>query len=75
MANLQIRGQIIGKIQKVPDDKLNSINEFIDKLSTESSISPLAFASSWKDIDEKLFDELTVNLIKNREKNYRRFDE
>jgi len=77
IADTQIRQQILRKIRKIPSNKLNDLNEYLSKLeqTTEKSTKTLSFAGSWKNIDESAFKELTDNLISNRNKNSRRFDE
>ena len=76
-ADTQIRQQIFRKIRKIPSKKLNDLNDYLSKLDLTSGISSktLSFAGSWNNIDESAFDELTENLISNRNKNTRRFDE
>lgn len=77
IADTQIRQQILRKIRRIPSNKLKDLNEYISKLeqTTEKSSKILSYAGSWKNIDESAFDELTGNLIINRSKNSRRFDE
>jgi hypothetical protein len=76
-ADTQIRQQIFRKIRRIPSEKLNDLNDYLSKLEQTSDISSktLSFAGSWNNIDESVFDELTENLISNRSKNTRRFDE
>ena len=77
IADTQIRQQIIQKIRRIPSDKLNDLNEYLSKLeqTTEKSTKILSYAGSWNNIDESAFNELTGNLILNRNKSSRRFDE
>lgn len=77
IADTQIRQQILRKIRRMPSNKLNDLNEYLSKLeqSDEKTSNTLSFAGSWNNIDESAFNELTVNLITNRNKNIRRFDE
>ena len=77
IADTQIRQQILRKIRRIPSDKLNDLNEYLSKLeqTTDKTSKILSFAGSWNNIDEAAFDELTDNLILNRNKNSRRFDE
>ena len=76
-ADTQIRQQIFRKIRRIPLEKLNDLNDYLSKFEQTSGISSktLSFAGSWDNIDESVFDELTENLISNRNKNTRRFDE
>jgi hypothetical protein len=77
IADAQIRQQILRKIRRIPSNKLNDLNEYLSKLeqTTEKTSKILSYAGSWSNIDESAFDELTDNLIVNRSKNTRRFDE
>ena len=77
IADSQIRQQILRKIRRIPSNKLNDLNEYLSKLeqTTENASKILSYAGSWNNIDETAFDELTGNLIINRNKNSRRFDE
>ena len=76
-ADTQIRQQIFRKIRRIPSEKLNDLNDYLSKFeqASDKSSKTLSFAGSWNDIDESAFDELTENLISNRAKNVRRFDE
>ena len=77
IADNQIRQQILRKIRRIPSNKLNDLNEYLSKLeqTTEKTSKILSYAGSWNNIDESVFNELTNNLILNRNKNSRRFDE
>ncbi|MCX6240011.1 MAG: hypothetical protein NTY07_21115 [Bacteroidia bacterium] len=76
-ADTQIRQQIFRKIRRIPSEKLNDLNDYLSKLeqTSDKSSKTLSFAGSWNNIDESAFDELTKNLISNRNRNTRRFDE
>jgi hypothetical protein len=73
----QKRKLILNKIENLPSEKLNELDEFIVKL--EQSISnkkkTLSFAGSWKDIDENIFATLTNELIERRRSNRVRINE
>lgn len=60
----------------MPPNKLNDLNEYLSKLeqATEKSSKILSYAGSWNSIDDSAFNDLTDNLISNRNKNSRRFD-
>ena len=77
IADNQIRQQIFRKIRRIPSEKLNDLNDYLSKLeqTMEKSSKILSFAGSWNNIDESAFEDLTENLISNRTKNVRRFDE
>ncbi|MDX2195281.1 MAG: hypothetical protein NW207_02600 [Cytophagales bacterium] len=76
-ADAQIRQQIFRKIQRMYANKLNDLNDYINKLEhpTDKSSNILSFAGSWVNIDKSAFAELTDNLISNRTRNSRRIDE
>ena len=77
MTEAQIRSQLLRKIQKIPDDKLKELNEYITKLEgrPDNKSKALSFAGAWSDIDNSVFQELTEDLIKNRQRNKRRINE
>lgn len=77
IADTQIRQQILHKIRRIPSNKLNDLNEYLSKLeqTTDKTSKILSYAGSWKNIDKSSFDEFTEDLILNRNKNSRRFDE
>ena len=65
------------KINRIPTDKLKELDEFVSKL--EEDMNPksktLTYAGAWQDIDENLFNDLTNNLISNRQRNRSRIHE
>lgn len=77
MTNAQIRNQLLRKIQKIPNDKLKELNDYIAKLEgePEKKSKVLSFAGAWSDIDNSVFQDLTENLINNRQRNKRRINE
>lgn len=77
IADTQIRQQIFRKIRRIPANKLNDLYDYLSKLeqTIEKPSKTLSFAGSWNNINESAFDDLTENLILNRSKNSRRFDE
>lgn len=77
IADTQIRQMILRRIRRIPANKLNDLNEYLSKLeqTTEKISKTLSYAGSWSNIEESAFDELTENLIPNRSKNSRRFNE
>jgi hypothetical protein len=70
----QIRSEILRRIQRIPSNRLIELNEFVSKLEQTSSNKDkiLSFAGAWENLDAKAFDELTENLISNRQRNKRR---
>jgi hypothetical protein len=73
-ASLEIRQQIIRKIQSLPEDKLNSVADFLNKEVPDGSKKTSSYAGCWKDLDESVFDSFTTNLISNRSKIQRRYE-
>ncbi len=77
IGDTQIRQLILRKIRRIPSNKLNDLNEYLSKLeqTPEKTTKILSYAGSWSNVDESALNELTDNLILNRSKNSRRFDE
>ncbi len=73
----QKRQQIVNKIYRIPPEKLNELDEFVSQLEkeTDNKDLTLSFAGAWQDMDESVFQELTDNLIDNRQRNKRRNNE
>lgn len=57
MTDAQIRSQLLRKIQKIPDDKLKELNEYITKLEGQpgSKVKVLSYAGAWSDHNLFLF--------------------
>ena len=75
--DMQIRNRLLRRIQRIPADKLGELEDFMSTLEENASKKEkiLSFAGAWKDMDESLFEDFTVNLIRNRRRNKRRTDE
>lgn len=73
----QIRNQIIRQLNKMSTKKLKAIQKFLGELEekNETQSKVLSYAGTWSDIDDSVMEDLTDNLIANRQKNRRRFDE
>lgn len=73
----KIRSQILKRIQRIPSSKLNELDEFISKLEQASGnkAKVLSYAGAWENIDPIVFTELTENIISNRERNTRSYDQ
>ena len=73
ITNTQKLQQILRRIYRIPSNKLKELDDFISKLEQTISkkTNTLSFAGAWKDLDDSVFNELTENLIKNRERNKR----
>ena len=70
----QKRSLLLRRIQQIPSDKLNELNEFISKLEqvSNSREKTLSFAGAWENIDVNIFSALTDHLISNRQRSSRR---
>ncbi len=77
ITDAQIRNQLLRKIKKIPNDKLKELNDYISKLEGQSDnkSNALFFAGAWNDIENSTFNDLTVDLIRNRQRNKRRNNE
>ncbi|MDX2305089.1 MAG: hypothetical protein NW226_19925 [Microscillaceae bacterium] len=64
----QLRQRIIHKIEKLPDDKLNSLELYINTLEQENQAKAeiLSFAGIFRDLDQEVINELTIHLHENR---------
>ena len=72
----RIRSQIIQQLNKMSTKKLKEIQKFLGELEeNETQSKVLSYAGAWSDIDDSAMEDLTVNLIANRQKNQRRFDQ
>ena len=71
------RNQILRKINRIPTDKLKELDDFVSKLEQGiiQKSKTLSFAGAWSDIDDTVFNDLTHDLISNRQRNKRRIDE
>jgi hypothetical protein len=77
ITDTQRRNLILRKIYRIPTDKLKKLDDFVSKLEQGiiQKSKTLSFAGSWRDIDNALFNDLTNDLISNRQRNIRRIDE
>ena len=77
ITDTQIKSQILKKINKIPKNRLKELMDFINKLErkTDKKSRILTFAGCWSNISDSIIEDLTDNLITNRSRNNRRFDE
>ncbi len=73
----QIRNKILSRISKIPNEKLKEVDDYLSKLEQKEikTSKTLSFAGAWRDIDKSTFDDLTTNLVSNRQKNKSRINE
>lgn len=76
ITDTQKRQQILRKIYRIPSEKLKELDDFVSSLEQENKkVKILSFAGAWQNIDDSVLNDLTENLINNRQKNRRRTDE
>jgi len=73
----KIRKQILRRIERIPEEHLERIDNYLKKLETRSTKKDkiLSYAGAWNELDESVFRELTSELILRRKENKRRSDE
>lgn len=72
----RIRSQIIRQLNKMSTWKLKEIQKFLGELEeNEAQSKVLSYAGAWSAIEDSVLEDLTGNLIANRQKNQRRFDQ
>ena len=66
----RLRNKLIRKIQQLSTNKLSEINKLLSKIENQlkSKENTLKLGGSWKDFDDKVFKDFTVNLHNNRAK-------
>lgn len=64
----ELRKKLIQRIKKLSDDKLNSVDSYLNELESEirSRTEILSFAGIFKNLDKEVLDDLTINLSKQR---------
>jgi len=72
-ARIKILNDIINKIDKLPENKLLEVLNYIEGIEnlTETQEFFLSFAGSWKDLDGSLLNELTKDLHERRKNDTR----
>lgn len=73
----QKRNLLLKRVFNISSDKLNDLENYLSKLEKEPVVinKTLAFAGAWEELDDEIFEGFTRNLIPNRLKNNRRFNE
>lgn len=64
----KLRQRLISRIKHLSEDKLNSVEGYLNQLETEimNKADILSFAGIFKNLDQEAMDELTVNLPERR---------
>ena len=61
-----LKDRIIKLINKLTNDKLASVAEFLKNLESNKSADVLSFAGTWKDLDDEKIQGLPKGLRKRR---------
>ena len=64
----EIRKKILTRIEKMSTDKLDNVWKLLKSIENQSKNNAdiLSYAGCWKDLDQELFDDLTINLGEKR---------
>lgn len=75
-ASQKLRDDIYKRIEKLPADQLQELLIFLISLEKDTTHieKVLSFAGIFKDLDEEVFDDLTINLHENRMASTREID-
>ena len=67
-ASQRLRDDIRKRIEKLPADQLQELLIFLISLEKDTTHieKVLSFAGIFKDLDDEVFDDLTINLHENR---------
>ncbi len=77
ISEIQIRNRIFKRIKRIPNNKLKKLEDYVIQLEEEigNPSKTLLLAGACKDLDETVFNELTINLLTNRQSNRQRINE
>jgi len=66
----KIRQRLIQRIKKLSDDKLSSVENYINSIENDikNKTEVLSFAGIFSDLDSETFEDLTSKLKDNRQK-------
>ncbi len=64
----RLRNSLVRKLQQLSTDKLTEVNHLLSKIESQlkSKDKTLKLAGTWKELDDKVFMELTEKLHLNR---------
>jgi propanediol dehydratase small subunit len=70
-----IKRELINEIDLIPDDKILEVYNFIhyfrlgtQKVQTKNTKELLSYAGSWKEMDDEVFDDYMLDIVKRRKK-------
>ena len=74
LTETQIRSQLLRRIQKIPSNRLNELNELVSRIEQTSTSKDkiMSYAGAWENLDSNTFEDLTENLLVNRQRKKRR---
>jgi hypothetical protein len=79
MTSLQIKDKVLQEIDLIPDDKLPDVYNFIhyfrlglEKAGLSDTKSNLAFAGSWQDMSDEMFNDFTAEIKERRHQAFTR---
>lgn len=79
MNSLQIKDRVLQEIDLIPDDKLSDVYNFIhffrlgiEKAEGTEKQSTLAFAGSWREMSDDMFEEFLVEVAERRRQAFTR---
>lgn len=64
----ELRKKLIQRIKELSDDKLGSLEAYLNELESDIRLKSeiLAFSGIFKNLDKDVIDDLTINLEKRR---------
>ncbi len=75
MSLQMIKRELINEIDLIPDDKILEVYNFIhyfrlgtQKVETKNTKELLSYAGSWKEMDDEVFDDYMLDIVKRRKK-------
>ena len=70
----EIKNKILTRIERMSNDKLGDILEFLKKIETDNKKKSeiLSYAGCWKELDSETLDDLIANILEKRKEDKRR---
>jgi len=57
-----IKNRIIKRISRLPKEKLESVEEFIEQIESKQPTDIMSYVGMWKHMDDEFIKDLTINL-------------